>query len=66
MSTPKPSIGQLWNQAAGDGERYRELMRRYHPDRFAHQSVSPEVALLLQLKSSEINQAYRWLSKKAA
>ena len=46
--------------------RYRELMRRYHPDRFAHQSVSPEVALLLQLKSSEINQAYRWLSKKAA
>jgi hypothetical protein len=29
MSDPKPSIGQLWNQAGGDGERYRELMREH-------------------------------------
>jgi len=47
-------------------ERYRELMRRYHPDRFSRDELSPEVALLLQLKTSEINEAYRRLSKKAA
>jgi DnaJ-domain-containing protein 1 len=47
-------------------ERYRELMRRYHPDYFADAHVSPEVALLLQLKTSEINEAYRVLSRKAA
>jgi hypothetical protein len=29
VSAPKPSIGQLWNQAAGDGDRYRELMRQH-------------------------------------
>ncbi len=46
--------------------RYRELMRRYHPDRFAMQDLSPEVEMLLRLKSSEINEAYKALSKKAA
>jgi DnaJ like chaperone protein len=46
--------------------RYRELMRRWHPDRFAGNTLSPEVALLLKLKTSEINKAYRTLSKKAA
>ncbi|MDE3015564.1 MAG: molecular chaperone DjiA [Pseudomonadota bacterium] len=47
-------------------KRYRELMRAWHPDRFAGSEVSPEVALLLKLKASEINEAYRVLSKKAA
>lgn len=46
--------------------RYRELLRRWHPDRFAAQDLSPEVQLLLKLKTSEINEAYRRLSKKAA
>lgn len=47
-------------------KRYRELMQIYHPDRFAGQDLSPEVQLLLQLKASEINSAYRTLSKRAA
>jgi DnaJ like chaperone protein len=47
-------------------KRYRDLMRRYHPDRFPVKDLSPEVALLLQLKSSEINDAYRSLRRKAA
>ncbi|MDE3060590.1 MAG: J domain-containing protein, partial [Pseudomonadota bacterium] len=42
-------------------KRYRDLMRRYHPDRFPGR-VSPEMALLLKLKSSEINEAYRRLT----
>ena len=47
-------------------QRYRDLMRRYHPDRFAAQDLSPEVEMLLRLKASEINDAYKVLSKKAA
>lgn len=47
-------------------KRYHALMRRFHPDRFAQQQLSPELTLLLQLKSSEISQAYALLSKKAA
>jgi DnaJ like chaperone protein len=47
-------------------KHYRDLMREYHPDRFATQELSPEVELLLKLKSSEINKAYKVLSKKAA
>lgn len=47
-------------------KRYRELMQRYHPDRFAGQDISPEVQQLLQLKSSQINAAYRTLAKRAA
>jgi DnaJ like chaperone protein len=47
-------------------KHYRELMRRWHPDHFASQDLSPEVELLLRLKASEINEAYRALSKKAA
>lgn len=47
-------------------QRYRELMRQYHPDRFAGFGLSQEVETLLQLKSSEINEAYRLLSRKAA
>ncbi len=47
-------------------KHYRELIREYHPDRFATQKLSPEVELLLKLRSSEINKAYKVLSKKAA
>ena len=46
-------------------KRYRELMQRYHPDRFAGHDISPEVKALLQLKSSEINSAYRTLAKRS-
>lgn len=46
--------------------RYRELMKNWHPDRFASGNVSPEVAMLLRLKASEINDAYRALAGKAA
>ena len=47
-------------------EHYHKLMRRYHPDRFASETISPEIEMLLKLKTSEINEAYRALSKKAA
>ena len=47
-------------------KRYHELMRRYHPDRYAADDLSPELAMLLRIKASEINEAYRLLSKKAA
>lgn len=46
--------------------RYHALMRRYHPDHLAAHERSPEIEMLLQLKSSEINRAYRALSKRAA
>ncbi len=46
--------------------RYRDLMRKYHPDRYAATSMSPELSMLLQLKSSEINTAYRVLAGRAA
>ena len=47
-------------------KHYHALMRKYHPDRFASESLSPEVRMLLSLKVSEINQAYRSFSKKVA
>lgn len=47
-------------------KRYHELMRHYHPDRFATDTLSPELQLLLKLKASEINAAYRVLAKRAA
>ncbi len=47
-------------------KHYHILMNRYHPDRYAATGVSPEVQMLLTLKTSEISQAYRALTKKAA
>lgn len=47
-------------------QKYRALMNRYHPDRYSSVQTSPEVQMLLTLKTSEISQAYRTLSKKAA
>jgi DnaJ like chaperone protein len=47
-------------------KRYRELIQRYHPDRYAGDNLSPEVELMLKLKTSEINKAYRTLSRRAA
>lgn len=47
-------------------KQYHALMRQYHPDRFAGETISPEVRMLLSLKTSEINEAYRMLRKKAA
>jgi len=29
MSTDKPSPGQLWHEAGGDGDRYRDLMHQH-------------------------------------
>ncbi len=52
--------------ASGIKKRYRELMRNWHPDRFASEDLSPEIAMLLKLKASEINDAYRHLAKNAA
>lgn len=52
------------SSAASIKKRYREMMRRYHPDRYVTSGLSPEVEALLQLKVSEINDAYRRLSKK--
>jgi DnaJ like chaperone protein len=46
--------------------RYHELMRRYHPDRYSGETLSSEVELMLQLKISEINDAYGRLARKAA
>ena len=47
-------------------KRYRELMQRYHPDRYAGNKISQELEMLLQLRSSEINDAYGQMSKRAA
>ncbi len=47
-------------------KHYHLLLNRYHPDRYASVPVSPEVQMLLTLKTSEISQAYRALTKKAA
>lgn len=46
--------------------RYHELMRNYHPDRFAHDEMSDEVEMLLKLKASQINEAYHTLAKRVA
>jgi DnaJ like chaperone protein len=47
-------------------KRYHALMRNYHPDRHAGDDLSPELQSLLQLRSSEINFAYKSLTKRAA
>ena len=47
-------------------KRYHELMRRYHPDRYGTEELSDEIRMLLRAKTSEINSAYRVLSKRAA
>ncbi len=46
--------------------RYHELVQRYHPDRFSGDKLSQEVQLLLKLRTTEINEAYRVLRKQAA
>lgn len=47
-------------------KRYHQLIQRYHPDRYAGEALSPEVAQLLSLRTAEISAAYRVLAKKAA
>jgi len=47
-------------------KRYYLLMQRYHPDRYAGEQLSPEVAQLLSLRTTEISAAYKALSRKAA
>ncbi len=47
-------------------KHYHALLNRYHPDRYSSIPVSPEVKMLLTLKTSEISQAYRTLTRKAA
>lgn len=47
-------------------QQYHALMNRYHPDKFSGLEVSKEVQLLLTLKTTEISEAYRSLTKKAA
>lgn len=46
-------------------QRYYTLMKRYHPDRFATDTVSPEVNMILTLKTKEISDAYRDMTRKA-
>jgi len=46
-------------------KRYHQLMREFHPDRMGSQQLSPELELLLQLRSSQISQAYRQLTGHA-
>ncbi len=47
-------------------KRYHDLMRRYHPDRFTAETITPEIAMVLKLRTSEINHAYNALSRRAA
>ncbi len=47
-------------------QKYYMLMNRYHPDRYSAAPTSPEVQMLLTLKSAEISHAYRKLTTKAA
>ncbi len=47
-------------------QSYRALMRRYHPDRFAGEQTSTEVKMILTLKSAEISEAYRTITRKVA
>lgn len=47
-------------------KRYHELMRRYHPDRYGTEELSDELRLLLRSRTSEINAAYKILSRRAA
>jgi DnaJ like chaperone protein len=44
-------------------KHYHRLMRTYHPDRHAATPLSPELDLLLRLKTSEINEAYHQLTR---
>ena len=46
-------------------QKYHTLMNRYHPDRYASAQTSPEVQMLLTLKSAEISHAYRKLVRKS-
>jgi DnaJ like chaperone protein len=47
-------------------QRYHALMNRYHPDRYSAMQTSPEIQMLLTLRTSEISQAYHKLTRKAA
>lgn len=47
-------------------KRYHALMSRYHPDRYSAISVSPEVRMILTLKTAEVNNAYNMLTRKVA
>jgi DnaJ like chaperone protein len=47
-------------------KRYHALMQRYHPDRYAGEALSHDVAQLLSLRTAEIGAAYKALSRKAA
>lgn len=42
-------------------QKYHKLMNKYHPDHYCPSTTSPEVQMLLTLKSSEISQAYKAL-----
>jgi DnaJ like chaperone protein len=45
-------------------KRYHALMRQFHPDRHGAMYTSPEVAMILRLKASEISAAYHALARK--
>ena len=47
-------------------KRYHTLMQRYHPDRYANEHLSPEVAQLLSLRTTEITAAYKALAQRVA
>lgn len=45
-------------------KRYHELMRRYHPDQFEMEELSPELHMLLKAKSTNIINAYHAIKKR--
>ncbi|MEZ5690994.1 MAG: molecular chaperone DjiA [Rickettsiales bacterium] len=47
-------------------KHYYRMIKRYHPDKFINNTLSPEIKMLLTLKTSEISQAYNTLIRKAA
>ncbi|MDX2113371.1 MAG: TerB family tellurite resistance protein [Alphaproteobacteria bacterium] len=62
MSPPPPHEVLGVSKYAGRSalkKRYHALMREFHPDLHASRETSPEVALILRLKASEINAAYQ-------
>ncbi|MEL6299205.1 MAG: J domain-containing protein [Pseudomonadota bacterium] len=42
-------------------QAYRDLAKRYHPDRFAGVELPPEVADYVEAKAKQINQAFRMM-----
>lgn len=69
FTVPKPHHVLGTGKKAGMAQvkkQYYKLMQRYHPDRYADEALSPEVAQILSLRTAEISAAYKALARKAA